>query len=120
MKSLIGALVLALFLFGACAPAPAQTLDSQKFGPTTSTVEEQTQLKWVPVNSPPGVEGPCYGYFITKAFGGEFYGFSGVCCMLGEKSKHAGSGFSRVLPTPNRLTSCVLIDNKRVQTFTKI
>jgi len=80
VKSLIGALVLALFLFGACAPAPAQTLDSQKFGPTTSTVEEQTQLKWVPVNSPPGVEGPCYGYFITKAFGGEFYGFSGVWC----------------------------------------
>lgn len=39
------------------------------------------EVEWTEINSPPGVDGRCYAYFMTDSSGYAGYGFSGVYCL---------------------------------------
>lgn len=77
MKGTIAAilmLTLLVVLLISCAP----------FGPARveKVVEgkKRVEVVWVEVNPPPGVEGPCYGFFQHEAAGYAGYGYAGVIC----------------------------------------
>lgn len=55
-------------------------LNQDLVGESFSTSDSPWQVEWVPINPPPGVEGPCYAYFQRESSGYQGYGYSGVYC----------------------------------------
>lgn len=77
MKKLVLILVTALMLLGACTihptkPAPQLMAEVE--------AKKEVQVTWVKINTPPGIEGPCYAYFEDFTTGNGGYGYSGIWC----------------------------------------
>lgn len=39
-----------------------------------------TQVEWIQINPPPGVNGPCYAFFHSEGFGNFQWSYAGVYC----------------------------------------
>lgn len=70
-------LLMISILILSCAPSPASDLNEL---PATQSEQPIVQVDWVQINPPPGVEGPCYAYFIDTEEGHWAVGYSGVWC----------------------------------------